>query len=77
MKNRLFALCMKAMIVVAVVAFASCASHRPGWKLVWKEDFSGKSIDESSWSPSSYKPSPLFYHPSPKTCFQIVTFLCP
>ena len=44
MKNRVLTL------FAVVFVFASCATHRPGWKRVWTENFNGKSIDESVWS---------------------------
>ena len=44
MKNRVLTL------FAVVFVFASCATHRPGWKRVWTENFNGKSIDESAWS---------------------------
>ena len=47
------------LITAACLAalLSSCASHRPGWKLVWSEDFKGKTIDENSWTRIAKGPS--------------------
>lgn len=47
MNNKLFLL---TVLVLFVTILSSCAVHPKGWKLVWKEDFKGKKIDESVWS---------------------------
>lgn len=36
--------------LLAVMLLCGCATHPAGWKLVWTEDFKGKTIDESVWS---------------------------
>ena len=33
-----------------VLLLSGCAVHQKGWKLVWTEDFKGKTIDERVWS---------------------------
>ena len=35
---------------IAVVLLSGCAMHQTGWKLVWTENFKGKTIDERVWS---------------------------
>ena len=35
---------------MAVVLLSGCVAHQTGWKLVWTEDFKGKTIDERVWS---------------------------
>ena len=53
---------MKNVIRITALAcltalMSACASHKSGWKLVWSEDFNGKTIDEASWSRVSKGPS--------------------
>ena len=38
------------MLPIAVMLLSGCAAHRSEWKQVWKEDFKGKTIDESAWT---------------------------
>lgn len=38
------------LLLLCLPAVVSPAWGRPKWKLVWKEDFKGKTIDESVWS---------------------------
>ena len=42
---------------MAVMLLSGCAAHRSEWKQVWKEDFKGKTIDESVWSRIGKGPS--------------------
>ena len=37
-------------LLTCLLPASSPARGRSGWKLVWKEDFKGKTIDESVWS---------------------------
>ena len=38
------------LLAIVAVVLSGCAVHPAGWKLVWKENFKGKTIDESTWS---------------------------
>ena len=38
------------LLLTAMFFASSCVSQHAGWKLVWQEDFKGKTIDESVWS---------------------------
>lgn len=35
---------------IVLLLLSGCAAHKTDWKLVWTEDFKGKTIDESAWS---------------------------
>lgn len=54
MKRFVFFLTLAAVMVTLL---SSCAVHPSGWKLVWKEDFKGKVIDERVWSRIGKGPS--------------------
>lgn len=47
MKKVLF---LTAVLVLFVTALSSCAVHPKGWKIVWRENFKGNTIDETVWS---------------------------
>lgn len=38
------------ILAVAIVLLSGCAVRQTGWKLIWTEDFKGKTIDETVWS---------------------------
>lgn len=40
----------KLILIFSVMLLCSCASRRSGWKLVWTENFKGKTIDTESWT---------------------------
>lgn len=35
---------------ILLCLLGSCASHPKGWKLVWEEDFNGRTLDTTVWS---------------------------
>ena len=41
---------LSSLLVLFVTVLSSCAVHPKGWKMVWREDFNGKTIDETAWS---------------------------
>lgn len=47
MKTKVF---LPAVLALFVTMLSSCGVHPKGWKMVWREDFKGNTIDETVWS---------------------------